>query len=158
MIPNYPKNVLRKYYGKAVDILEKANITKYPTEDLKLYHVILELLHENDTAFMDALELYFNARTEQDGHMVTHGSDIQQFIRLDKEESIRKAFGWLKAARVRSKTVWHALTRASVLAILRADTTACGQWFVHYDRDEFFTSDCMEESAKFMSQVLRSYP
>lgn len=158
MVPNYSKKVLQKYHGKAVDILEKANITNYPTKDLQLYHVVLELLYENDTAFMDALELYFNARTEQEGRMETHNSVIQQFIRLDKEESIRKAFDWLKASRTRDTTVWTALTEARVLAILRADTTACGQWFVHYDRDEFFTKDCMEESAKFMSQVLRSYP
>lgn len=157
MFPKYPKEVLQKYHGKAVGILEKANITVYPTKDPQLYHVILELLYENDTAFMDALELYFNARTEQDGHMETHDSVIQQFIRLDKKESIRKAFDWIKESRARDKTVWTALTEAKVLAILRADTTACGQWYVHYNRDEFFTKDCMEESAKFMSQILRSY-
>lgn len=157
MIPKYSKKVLQRYYGKAVGILERADMKCYSTKDPQPYPVILGLLYENDTAFMDALELYLNARLEQEGQMEIHDSVIQQMIRLDDVESIRRAAGWLHKCTTRSRYVWSALTRADVLAILRADHTACGQWFVHPEREEFFTKECMEDSAMFMSQVLRSY-
>jgi len=156
MFREYPKKVLQKYHGMAVGILERADMKRYPPNDPQLYHAIFELLYENDTAFMDALELYLNAKLEQEGKMEIHDSIIQQMIRLDDPDSIKRAAGWLRECAIRSRNTWEAFTGARVLAFLRADNTACGQWFVYPEREEFFTNECMKDSAKFMSQVLRS--